>query len=221
MNTVTETSAFETYTPDQLKKLMEVLKGKSRDQMQRVLGSGLVSDIFNPEAKLTNRLAIRQALGLGALPSEPGQHIVDYYGMSHEDMMVAGNYDWKDGAIKPVRFPVKGEGKVEFEDTLFHFDRSISSKDAIKEIVNADKANPWAPAKTENILAYGAKNPEEQRKYPIVGLGSVAEVRGRRSVLYLDEGGSRRNLYLNWFDDDWHSDYRFLAVRKVSRPSVS
>jgi hypothetical protein len=118
-------------------------------------------------------------------------------------------------------FPIVGEGKVEFEDTLFHFDRDISSEDALAEIAKADPKNPWMPAKAENTLTYGAKNPEEQRKYPIVGLGSVAEVGGSSGVLFLREDGSRRRLYLGWFGHDWGSYFRFLAVRKVSKTLVS
>lgn len=43
--------------------------------------------------------------------------------------------------------------------------------------------------------------------------GSVAKVNGNRNVLYLNKDGSKRNLNLNWFDNDWNSNYRFLAVR--------
>jgi hypothetical protein len=173
---------MKTYTPAQMQKFMEVIPpDTSLERFQAVLGSGLVSDIFHPEAKIANRLAVRQALGLGVLPSEPGSHIVDY-SQSLEDMILAGNYDWKNDDITTKRFPIVGNGQVEFEDTLFHFDRNISSEEAVKLIVAADTKNPWEPAKIENVLAYGAKNPEEQRKYPIIGLGSVCEVRGDRRV---------------------------------------
>jgi len=205
---------MKTYTPAQMQKFMEVVPpGTSSERFQAVLGSGLVADIFHADAQITNRLAIRQALGLGALPSEPGSHFVDY-GMSLDAMILAGNYDWKNDDITAKRFPIVGTGRVEFEDTLFHFDRDISLEDAIKEIVSADKANPWQPAKIENTLAYGAKNPEEQRRYPIVGLGSVAEVDGFRFVPDLDRDDSRRRLDLDWFGLGWDADYRFLAVRK-------
>lgn len=43
--------------------------------------------------------------------------------------------------------------------------------------------------------------------------GSVAKVNGNRNVPYLNRNDSKRNLNLNWFDNDWNSDYRFLAVR--------
>jgi hypothetical protein len=43
--------------------------------------------------------------------------------------------------------------------------------------------------------------------------GSVAKVNGNRNVPYLDRNGSKRNLNLNWWDNDWNANYRFLAVR--------
>jgi hypothetical protein len=202
--------------------MMEVVpEGTSLERFQAVLGSGLVHDIFHSDAQIANRLAVRRALGLGALPSTPGSHTVDY-GMSHDEMVAAGNYDWKNDDLTAKRFPIVGKGKVEFEDTIFHFDRDISSEDAVKEILAADPKNPWEPAKIENILAYGAKNPEEQRKFPIIGLGSVGGVRGDRRVPYLHGNASKRSLYLLWWVDDWGAFYRFLGVRKkVSQASVS
>lgn len=202
--------------------MMDVIpEGTSVDRFQAVLGSGLVADIFHADAQLANRLAVRRALALGALPSTPGSHIVDY-DMNLEAMIAAGNYDWKNDDINAKRFPIVGKGKVEFEDTIFHFDRDISSEDAVKEIIAADTKNPWEPGKIENILAYGAKNPEEQRKFPIVGLGSVGEVDGNRFVPCLYGYGSKRILSLSWWGDGWLAFCRFLGVRKkVSQASAS
>jgi hypothetical protein len=104
-------------------------------------------------------------------------------------------------------------GSVEFEARLFHFDRFISSEKAIESITcNAS----WEPAKIEHLLAYGATCPEEQRQYPIIGLGSVAVVRGDRDVPCLRRIVAARGLGLRWWDDYWDGTYRFLAVRKLS-----
>ena len=92
----------------------------------------------------------------------------------------------------------------------------------MKEIIAADSKNPWEPAKIENTLAYGAKNPEEQRKFPIVGLGSVGKVYGDRRIPYLDRDDSGRRLGLAWWGHGWDARCRFLGVRKkVSQTSVS
>jgi hypothetical protein len=150
---------------------------------------------------------------LKKLMSEPGSHVVDYT-QNLDAMIAAGKYDWKNTDITPERFPIVGKGRVEFEDTLFHFDCDISSEEAGKLIVAADPTNPWELAKIENLLAYGARNPEEQRKFPIIGLGSVAKVFGNRRVACLGRCDAERNLGLYWFDDDWDAYVRFLAVRK-------
>ncbi len=210
-----------THTSAQLTKFFELLeqRGMTPARFQILLGSGILSDVFEEKATLGNRFAVRQALGLGALPSTPGSHIVDY-SLDLEAMIAVGNYDWRNDDITDKRFPIVGTGRAEFEYTIFHFDRNMSSEDAVKEIVAADAENPWEPAKIENILAYGAKNPEEQRKFPIVGLGSVGRVFGARYVPFLGRFDSGRLLYLGWWGFGWDADVRFLAVRKVSRPSA-
>lgn len=138
------------------------------------------------------------------------------YDLSLEEMIVAGHYDWKNGNINGEHFPIKGgKGIVRFEARYFHFDRDISSEAADKAIIEEDSANPWESSKIEHTLSYGAKYPEEQRKFPIVGLGSSAEVYGHRRVPSLDGRGSGRGLRLGWWVGDWGRDCRFLAVRKV------
>ena len=42
---------------------------------------------------------------------------------------------------------------------------------------------------------------------------SVAKLNGNRNVPYLYRNGSNRDLNLNWRNDDWNGNYRFLAVR--------
>lgn len=172
----------------QYRKSLEILeqKGVTGDGFQQRLGT-LVGDVF----RLT----------------------VDY-GQSLEQMIAAGHYDWKNGDITAKRFPIEGQGKVEFESCYFHFNRDISSKKAIEAMKNAG----WEPAKIEHLLCFGENYPDEQRKFPIVALGLVAVVDGWRDMPYLCLGrsGSGRDLDLGWFGGDWFASYRFLAVRRVS-----
>lgn len=141
------------------------------------------------------------------------------YSMSLENMIGVGRYDWTNSDITAKRFPIIGEGKIDFEVKIFHFDRSISSEDAVAQIIASDSENPWEPAKIENLLAYGAKNPEEQRKFRIVGLGSVGKVGGDRRVPFLSRDScSGRDLDLLYWHGVWGGNYRFLAVRKI-KPS--
>ncbi|HBA36923.1 TPA: hypothetical protein DCZ15_03555 [Candidatus Falkowbacteria bacterium] len=37
---------------------------------------------------------------------------------------------------------------------------------------------------------------------------------GNRNVSYLNVDGNKRKLNLNWFDNDWNANYRFLGVRQ-------
>ena len=131
------------------------------------------------------------------------------YGQSLEQMIDAGRYDYANNDITTKRFPIKGEGKVEFEGRYFHFNRTTSSKNAIAAMKEAG----WEPANIEHLLVLGEKYPDEQRKFPIIGLGSVAKVYGNRSVPVLNKDDSERHLYLPWFDRDWSGPCRFLAVR--------
>lgn len=42
---------------------------------------------------------------------------------------------------------------------------------------------------------------------------SVAKLNGNRHVGYLNRNNAKRNANLNYFDNDWNDNYRFLAVR--------
>lgn len=135
------------------------------------------------------------------------------YSQSLADMIKAGNYDWTNSDITEKRFPLKGQGIVERSLSLVHFNRVITSADAEHEIM-AEVLKEIAPI--EDLLAFGAKYPEEQRKYPIIALGSSARVRGDRGVPSLYGFSSERYLYLYWYDVKWSEHCRFLVRNKAS-----
>jgi len=92
-----------------------------------------------------------------------------------------------------------------------HFDRSISSDDAIAEL---DKMG-LRPAEAGELLAFRAKYPDVQREFPIVALGSVWRgLYGNRHVLVLRCRGGKRRANLYWFGDDWNDGCRFATVCK-------
>lgn len=200
-----------THTSGQLKKLLGLLEQKEMtpERFNKILESGILSDVLDPNACLGNREAVRIALNLAVIETF---RLTINHNQSLSQMIVAGHYDGTNDSITAERFPITGEGIVEYEARYFHFDRNISSENAIKEMEEAG----WQPAKIEHLLAHGAANPDEQQKHPIVALGSVAAVDGNRDVPCLDRSGSERYLDLDWFGSDWSPDYRFLAVRKVS-----
>ncbi len=217
-------SADNSYTTHQLMKLAGLMeqKGVTFKRFERVFASGLLADIFEPDANLNNRKGVREALKLA--PLQPGEHVVAPaentilvdYNLTLEQMIAAGKFDWLNNDINSNQFPVKGEGLVNYEVRLFEFNEVISSQDAEKRIEEADPANPWEPARIEHLLAFGTKYPEEQRKHPILALGSVgnASFFGKRNVPYLYRRVTGRSLHLDWWSNEWHPFYCFLAVRK-------
>ncbi|MDD2786112.1 MAG: hypothetical protein PHS79_04460 [Patescibacteria group bacterium] len=102
----------------------------------------------------------------------------------------------------------KENREVAFE--YVHMDRYASTDEVLAEF---DRKR-LRPALYEELLGFDEKYPDEQRKHPIVALGSGTDVRGRRRVAYLWYGGLGRHLNLHWIDDDWLGNCRFLAVRK-------
>jgi hypothetical protein len=116
--------------------------------------------------------------------------------------------------VTSANFPIPKElvgKKVDKVADLLHFNRFISSDDAVTETSekNCDSATIFEQ------LAFAATYSDLQKQFPIVALGSVWRDAGDgRYVSVLDFVGRRRELALRWFDVDW-SDYdRFLGVRK-------
>lgn len=133
------------------------------------------------------------------------------YTQTLKQMISAGKYDWANSDITQDHFPIKGNGKKEEEVVLFHFDKVMTSEQAITEM---DKTG-FRPATIEELLALGAQQPELQKQFPIVALGSVwRNPLGDRNVPDLRWGGRQRSLDLDWFGGDWREDSRFAAVCK-------
>jgi hypothetical protein len=133
------------------------------------------------------------------------------YGRSIVDSVKAGKYDWVNEAITDANFPNTEFDQVggEKEIGLFHFKRNISSEDVIASM----KAEGFRPATMRELLGFGEHNPELQREFPIVALGQVAVLGGRRRVGFLRRGGSGRYASLGYFGFGWDDICRFLAVR--------
>ena len=131
------------------------------------------------------------------------------YDRSVADSLKAGKYDWTNSDITDENFPSTEKGKREVEFGMFHFNKTMGSEDIIAKM----KLEGFRPATMKEKLAYGEKNPEEQRKHPIVALGSVAKLNGDRRVGCLLSVGSGRYADLRYFDNGWGGGCRCLAVR--------
>jgi hypothetical protein len=206
-----------TMSSKQLQSILDLAdqKGLNPDRTKLILSSGVLADLFDSSADLSDRKAIRQAM---KLCPEQIVLVVDY-SQDLEAMIVAGRYDSRNDNITAKHFPIVGTGRVEFEAKLFHYDRDIDpgSNEAECMIKAADIENPWKPGKIEHLLSFGETLPEEQRKYPIVALGSSAEVTaGHNSVPHLGrKKDSDRSLGLCLKNGGWTRFCRFLAVRTL------
>lgn len=210
-------STTDTATRRQIRHSMTVLKqaGLSAEDFT-TLHDGYLADLAQAVklGTLPDRETFRTILKLKGSMSELFRLIVDY-NQTLEQMIDAGKYHSKNDDITPERFPLKGEGIVEVEACLFYFDHAIDSKDAIKAIEVADKDNPWSAGQIEHLLAFEVLFLEERRKFPVIGLGSVAKI-DNDGVPTLWGGRSKRDLDLGLFNYGWYKGCRFLAVRKVS-----
>lgn len=136
--------------------------------------------------------------------------VVDYT-KSLADMIAAGRYDRQNDNITAKHFLVSGSGQVTVGLELVHFGKDMSTEDVLVEL---DKRN-LRPATLPELLAFGAKYPDEQRKYPIIALGSVwSDWSGGRSVVCLAGRAGGRGLNLRYSDRGWNDQCCFLAASK-------
>lgn len=124
--------------------------------------------------------------------------------------IAAGKYRWTSRSITKKNFPQDLTSVGEWEWKIYYFGRNISSEDVVASML----AEGWDPAKLEHLLSFGEKYPDEQRKYPVIGLGSSCIIDGSRLVPRLGCSATKRNLTLNHWNGDWPGVFRFLAVRK-------
>ncbi|MFH1611493.1 MAG: hypothetical protein ABIA83_02745 [Patescibacteria group bacterium] len=148
---------------------------------------------------------------LASLDGDTGYTVLVDYRKTIEQMVSAGRYDWSDGNINSVNFPVNGTGVATITPELVHLNKKASSEEALAH----KEANGLRPATIEELLAFGATYPDVQREFPVVALGSSWVDRdGHRRAPYLDGDGSERELSLDWYGSGWFEGCRFLAVRK-------
>jgi len=99
----------------------------------------------------------------------------------------------------------------ELEFVYVHLDRISSTEEVLAKM---ERRN-LRPAIYEEGLGFAKAHPDEQRKFPIVMLGSVCvDPNGDRSVACLDKANGGRYLNLFMVEGGWGGYCRFLAVSK-------
>lgn len=171
-------------------------------------GEDKVRKILSGELKIQLLSTTAEAI---AVPTDVEQFMTVNPDLAFAERITRGNYGWTNSDLTEKKFPVTEDQHGEWEWKLFHFGRDISSEEAIRLM----KEDCYDAGQIGHILTFGEKYPEEQRKFPIIGLGSVAKVCLYRLVPGLWRDGGGRALYLCLFGGDWDDDdFRFLGVRR-------
>jgi len=133
------------------------------------------------------------------------------YDLPVEEAIQAGDYQAVHAGIASKNFSSTRKGQAELEIVLVRFERRMASEDVVREL---DEEGLRA-AELHEFLAFGAKYPEVQGKFSVVGLGSVwRDQKSYRNVPCLYTASEGRYLDLRWWDDAWYSHSRFAAIRK-------
>jgi hypothetical protein len=191
-----DASAMLQYLLDKVKK-----RGCSEDEILRIAssqGDGLLDKFADVMAEAARK------------PREAYPLVVNY-DLSVEQAIDAGNYQAVNGDINSAHFSWLRRGQAEVEIVLVRFEQRMSSPEVIREL----DSEGLRAAELPEFLAFGAKYPEVQRQFSVVGLGSIWQDRkGYRNVPCLYEASEGRYLDLHWWDDGWYSYSRFAALRK-------
>lgn len=135
----------------------------------------------------------------------------------------------------PRRLQVHGNGCVMVEAAIFDFgiEYNLSIEHGLEYNINnewrldeykleadvctAMESEGFRPARVEELLAFGAQNPEEQRKKAIAALGTKLHDGQSRhlstSYLYVSFKERYLGTYAQPIQQAWNPGFRFLGVR--------
>jgi len=133
------------------------------------------------------------------------------YSLTIKSLITAGGYDNVNIYITKKNFPAnaKESGKKELVFRIFRFKNLTSSQ----RVIQSMKQRGCRPATLRELVVFGKANPDLQRKYPIIALGSVwLTPCGNRFVPELRSHAAWRYLELDYYDNDWDYSIRFLAI---------
>ena len=129
-----------------------------------------------------------------------------------ESLIKKLKFNYVNPDIKEENFPQIDRGFTDFK--VFHFDRLISSEDAIAEM----KKEGFMPANIYEMLLWANQKNWDGKEF-VVALGSIWQnPNGYRCVPCLGGWRDGRGLSLDWYGRDWGGGCRFLAVRKSLTP---
>lgn len=135
------------------------------------------------------------------------------YGMSFDQMVEAGRYDWRNPGITRQLYTTMGEGKKRFQAELIRLKRGGLTKTVL---ATARKRRLIRPA-PEHLLAFGAQYPDVQEEFLVVGLYEedkwVRDSDGNLGILCLGENERGRYIGFAWPIFAWRVGDGFLFLR--------
>src|SRR3989344_1194444 len=109
-----------------------------------------------------------------------------------------GRFDHVNSNITEKNFPITKRPNWEVEMKVFTTQDLVGETRSLtsEEVIQALKNKGYREAELPEGLAYAKANPDEQREYPILLLGSTSDWRdwcGHRYIPYLGRGGGGRD----------------------------
>ena len=145
-------------------------------------------------------------------------HIVDG-SLSCSDMIDGCMLGIFDRRINQKNFPFSSVTTDEWEFRVIQFAEDVFSEEVSSSLVDFNTGGPWQLAGIEHLLTYGKYHPDDQRRNPIVSLGSVGVIDRTQYVPCLDARHGLRYVDLHPWVKKWHKSNSFLIVRKkVAQP---
>jgi hypothetical protein len=128
-----------------------------------------------------------------------------------EEVVAAGNYDWKNDWVNGKNFPMRPMSEGPREIVYLEFDYDPASEEVLAEAQRQGLERP----RHDDVLFFGEQYLEEQRKAPVVFLHEPWHYPHRGLfVLVLYCGCRGRGLDLNYFGVRWRQRCRFAFVHK-------
>jgi len=155
--------------------------------------------------------------GAKASVSQPDKFVVSvvYGKINYDDLK--SSYERVDEKLQSAEFELIGPckkigqqaGKIEFQ--YVHLKKTATTEEALAEI----KKRGLCPAIDKELVSFTQQFPEEQKKFPIVALGSIAK-NGHcdNCVAHKHGKDGKRALILARSDSVWLESCRFLAVKR-------
>jgi len=132
---------------------------------------------------------------------------------SFETLLVEGNYDSVNHHVNSQNFPIVNQTKRIATIEIFCFFKEKKFNEIIKEMKN----NGFRPVYIEEFLSFGLKEPNLQKKFTLVCLGSPCYHLERYNVNVVPIlEFSRKNdraLSFDLLEKNWPYHYRFPAVK--------